>query len=357
MNINNKDIEVDEVRNDWALALMTKGVIAKLTMTRWRGIVNLTPDDLGIKFANENNREIANKYIDYGRQRLLPPEIDKELSGIETKARNNLKAYSFNTLWGSFIPFTAFDEWEKENEKIRTEYFSFAEQMSNSYNSIVQTIRNAYSNIAIDVWFRLNNDNSPTSSFINHFTNKITEKIPSKFDILTSFKYDVNFLTIPIPSIIEDNLYKAEKIKQKKELEILESAIEKNTKEKIAQMYIEKKQDLIDNFLNSTVKSLRSHVSELCQNVLDSIISENKEISKSKKEKIQRTIDHVKILNFYDDEEILKHLNLLNNELDKFKGERDYDTINLNLKKIINLASQDIRPNINPILSNLDIDI
>lgn len=358
MDINNKDLETEEFRNDWALALMTKGVIVKLTMSRWRGVISLQPEELGIKFYNAESRKTNQQYIDFGKQKLLPPEIDKEISYIESKARNNLKQYSFNTIWGNFVPFTAFNEWESENNKIRTDFFQYSENLGLSFNSVIDTIKSAYSDVAMDVWYRLHNTKSdPPQSFVSNFIDKVLEKMPSSLDIISSFKYDTTYFTIPVPSIVSDNLYRANQIKNKMELNNFETDLEKQTKEKIANIYLSKKEDLIDSFLNSTIKSMRMHISELCEDILYSISKEKdfKEISKAKKDKIQRTIEHVKILNFYDDKEIIKLLNELNFELDKMKGERDYDNISLNLKKIVDLSSKEIKPeNFNPSISNLD---
>ena len=107
-------INVQQMRSDWVLALMTKGIIVDLRISRWRGFTSLNYDDLGIKFDDKKSEEFARKYIKLGNQKLFPPDILNEMNEFDYLAKRNLYTYSFDTVWGKFVPFTAFDEWERE---------------------------------------------------------------------------------------------------------------------------------------------------------------------------------------------------------------------------------------------------
>jgi len=359
MNINDKDIDVKQYRNDWALALMSQGIIVKLTINRWRGTTRLSSEELGLKFNNDTTRQVTDQYINLGSEKLIPPKIEQVFCSIERDSRNILRAYSFATVWGNFVPFTAFEAWEKANEEMRSKYFLAANQMVEQYYDIINTVKSAYSHMALDVWSRLYPDGgNATQSFISGFVNKIVAKIPDRATIMSNFKYDTTYFVIPMPSIIEENLSRARKEERKREMEDFTARLEQNTKEKVARAYLDKKQDLIDGFLESTVVNLRKYVSELCESVLSSLGNESKkrEISRSHRERIKKTIEKVKTLNFYDDKEMMDLLNNLETEVDKFKGERDHDQIICTLQKIVDVTKDEFTPDdFNPSISALDI--
>ena len=359
MNINEKNIEVKQYRNDWALALMSQGIIVKLTINRWRGTARLSSDELGLKFNNDVTRKVTDQYISLGSEKLIPPDIENIFSSIESESRRILKSYSFPTVWGYFVPFTAFDAWEKANEEMRSKYFLAANQMVEQYYDIIDTVKNAYSHMALDVWTRLYpNGGDATQSFVSDFVNKVIAKIPDRLTIMSNFKYDTTYFVIPMPSIIEENLSRARKEERKREMEEFTSKLERETREKVAKAYLDRKQDLIDGFLESTVVSLRKYVAELCESVLSSLGQESKkrEISRSHKERIKKTIKKVKTLNFYDDKEMLVLLNNLETEVDKFKGERDNNQIICTLQNIVDVTKSEFTPeDFNPSISTLDI--
>ena len=359
MQIGDKEIDIHQYRNDWALALMSQGIIVKLTLNRWRGTAALSPEELGLKFTDEASRNFNEKYIRLGKEKLIPPEIEQKLESIERDARNALRTYSFPTVWGWFVPFTAFEVWENENEQVRNRFFQEANEIGENYHSLINTIKQDYSHMARDVWARLYpNGGEPTSSFIVSFINKIAAKIPDRASIISSFKYDVTYFVIPMPSIIEENLSKARQEERKREMEDFQVQLEQRTKRKVADEYLKRKQELIDGFLESTVHSIRKHIADLCNGVLQSLSQESskRDITKSQKEKIKKTIEKVRLLNFYDDKEMTGLLSNLETEIDKFKGERDHNEIVLTLQKIVDAGTAEFIPSdFNPAISTLEI--
>lgn len=358
MDVDLKNIETKEYRNDWALALMSQGIIVRLTINRWRGSSKLLPEGLGLKFSDKTSREVTEKYIRLGREKLIPPDLENKLTAIEKRARKNLSKYSYSTVWGKFVPFTAFDKWEEENEKIKKDFFSISEYIGQNYKHITNTVKEAYAHMAQDVWSRLYplKGDAP-ASFVENFSNKTKDKIPSMCEIVSSFKYESTYFVIPMPSIIEENLLKAERKKQERELLSFETDLEKKAREKISKQYVERKQDLIDSFLNSTVEHMRKSVGELCNSILESL-SKNKtnSISKKQKDKIKKTIQDVEDLNFYDDKEITTLLRNLEGEIDRFIDERDNDRIQLALQEIVDVSSESFSPTkFNPSISTLEI--
>lgn len=358
-NINGKEVDIQQFKNNWALALMSQGIIVKLSISRWRATAPLRSDELGLKFNDNEGVDFMKKYVVLGYEQLLPPQIRSELNIIDFRARNTLKEYSFDTVWGRFVPYSAFDAWERENNIIRNDFFEAAKAIGLKYDEIIQTVKDEYRKMAKDVWTRLyHNQGNPTESFIEDYISKVISKIPSRTDMVASFKYDVTYFIIPMPSMIEDNISRAREIQMARENKELENTIQNNTKRRISEEYFKRKQELIDSFLEATVTSLRTHISELCEGVLMTIKQDatRNDINKIQLNKIKRMIDKVKLLNFHDDNEVSKILEDLSTEVNKFKGERDKDIIVEKLQQIVEMGKKEFIPkNFNPTIGFLEV--
>jgi hypothetical protein len=360
INVNGQEISVEQLQDQWALALMSQGVIVKLNISRWRAQMSLSKELLGIKSIDDDSSDFMNKYINLGRHKLLPPPVLAELNVLERRSRDLLDAYSFRTVWGHFVPFTAFEEWERQNSVLRDDFMAQARALGNNYDSIVATVKNDYRNLARDVWQRLypESDSPPTGSFVENFVSNIIDKIPSSGDIVASFKYNVTYFIIPMPSFVEENISKAEEIRREAQMADFNDEMERETKRRIAEEYITRKKELIDGFLESTVSTMRQYVRDLCDSVLQSISkkAETTKVTTRHVNKLKGMIKKVRFLNFYDDEEITELINSLETELEKIKGERDDGVIVDKLKEISDTGKKKFIPKrFNPAISVLEV--
>jgi hypothetical protein len=161
-----------------------------------------------------------------------------------------------------------------------------------------------------------------------------------------------------MPSFVQENIAKAEDIRIQSEMEKFNSDLEKQTKIKISEEYMKRKKELIDGFLESTVLSMRQSVSALCSSVLKSITKTQtvKGLTNDHVNRIRSTIKKVKMLNFYNDDEISKLLLDLEIEMNKIKGEADNHTIASKLREIIEVTEKQFTPkNFNPAISSLEV--
>jgi len=348
MNIDGKDIDVRQIRNDWAMALMTKGVVVKLAVSRWRATAPLKPEELGLKFANEDTVAFMKKYVRLGNEKLLPPQVINEIATLESKARMNLHNHSFSTIWGNFVPYTAFSSWESEDKKIREEFMVAASRLGQRYEEIISIVKHEYRKMAEDVWLRLypTATGGATESFIENFVSNIISKIPSKSDIIASFKYDVTYFIIPMPSFVEQDLARVKDIQLQSQAKEYDAALERQIKDKIAQEYILRKTELIDGFLQSTVEEMREEIAKLCDNILQSIGQQsiNQEISKTQIDRVKKMVKKVRLLNFYDDKKIHNLLSELETEVMKPKGDRNKNIIVDKLRMITEVGSEEFTP-------------
>jgi len=360
VNTNSKEITVEQFKNDWALALMSRGVIVRLSVKRWRAKTRLTPEVLCLRFVDEKSFNFAEKYITLGEHKLLPPHILGKINTLENKARAALDSYSFDTVWGKFVPFTAFEEWEKENNKIHDDFMIQARVIGDDYPSIIDTIKIDYENMARDVWSRLypKDTGGATPSFISDFVSKVIAKIPSEVEIVSTFKYDVTYFIIPMPSFIETDIAKAAEVKREVEMAEFSSDLEKQTKQRISEEYAKKKQELIDGFLESTVIAMRQYVGELCDTILQSVGQQNTigKLTNKYINKIKDMIQKIKLLNFHNDTEITDILKDLEMEVGKIKSETNKDIVVSKLKKLVEVSKQEFMPKkFNPSISVLEI--
>lgn len=359
ITVDGNKISVNHFRDDWVLALMSQGVIVKLSINRWRAFSKITPELLGLRFHDDDGFDFTKKYLDLGRQKLLPVEVLSEIESVENKARMNLEYYSFDTVWGKFIPFTAFNEWEASNNIIKNDFLRQGIELGNRYDDIIASVKKEYRKMAKDVWVRLysNTNGEATESFIENFVDNIAKKIPCKEEIVASFKYSSTFFIIPMPSFIADNIAQAEQIRRNDEMAKFESELEKQTKIRIKEDYIKRKKELIDGFLESTVVSMRKYVAELCDSILISIGKNGRnKINVNHVSRLKEMIRKIKLLNFYNDDEISKLINGLGIEIEKIKSEIDGNIVIDKLKEIVDVSKKEYcHTDFNPSISALEL--
>jgi hypothetical protein len=223
---------------------------------------------------------------------------------------------------------------------------------------MVDLIVNDYRVIAKDAWHRMySKDSDPTAAFIENFILQIKSRIPTREDIYSSFSYRSVFYSIPVPSSICGDIALANEIMREDDRKTFELEREKDAKNKIREMFIQKKAEIVDDFLNSTVCFLRQTVAEICESVLNNIKEENYlKINKLNIQKLKNMIKKVESLNFYNDSEITCLLNEVNTEIEKSAGIRDNGYICDKLVEIVNVSKKNLHvSDFNPLISSLEI--
>jgi len=318
---------IETYKHNWAQALMEKGVVVNLHIGRWRAQSKLTPKDLGFDESDPELISFFKRYFNLGNKLLITLEMKRRMDTIESRGRCLLKRYSFDTVFGFFVPYTSFEYWNKESKNIEQEYLACRDEFVNTFETIINDAVKEYDKAAQQLWDRIPAlQNSPKDSFVTAFIERLRNKIPSIDEIKNSFYYYCTFSNIPLPSFIADDVRKA-RIKS-----ICANADEETVKkianmcDSVAEEYVKKKSEIIDQFLDSTVKSLRVQIASLCDDVILSI-EKHKKLAKNKIKHIQKTIKHLEMLNFFNDTEINENLQSVNKLLDGIEETENKDIL------------------------------
>lgn len=310
-------MDIQQKRNEWALSLMSRGIIVKLFVSRWRAMPSINYENF--KITNES---------------LLPQNIMAKLEKFETKARYNLDDQSYYTIWGHFVPYTAFENWKKKNDEIKKDFLDFALKVGKSREVIALHAKEKYKLMAKEMWAKLYpSQGEATESFIEDFSNKVISSIPSESKIVSSFKFETAYLTIPMPLLIKEDFRK---------LDLLEKTI----KTQIRDEYIERQQELIDEFLEDIVMGLRDKTSRLCKDLLVFLArTKTSEVTMAQRNRIQWVIKRINAINFQNDVEISDLLNDISLEANNFNKVRDRNLVVAKLNKVMEICKNDFLPN------------
>lgn len=352
-----KDRETEErYKMNWAISMMERGTIVKLSIGGWNGTTKLDPIDFGIKYCDEEAERFSNKYINFGTVKLFPPEIFQEINSLKTKARKVLMDHSYATVWGRFIPHSSFHKWEEDNNELREDFRKASIELGKRYEEIINFVKKDFSVLAKDVWHRIYPNKGPAPNhFITSFNSKMIAKIPSKIELIDSFYYNVTFLKIPIPSQLESEISKTKDTLREESYKNYKHKLELEAQLKIQNYYEKEMKSHVDMFVENTVVKMRSHVAEVCEEILASI-KNKKEMSKVKFDKLKSLVEKIYALNFFDDTEMGKMFEKLNAEINKPYVHRKDSVINELVAEIHEESVKELDlKEIHPIIEGIEI--
>lgn len=337
INVNNLTL-----KENWALALMQKGCVVKVSIKGWNPTTTINLEDFGVKHLDSKAKTYFNKYVSSGRMRLFPHEVFDEIGKIKFYARKNLYDYSFATAWGRFLPYSGYHAWKENDEKLREEFEQVYTALCSRYSEIVSSAIDDYRIIAKDVWYRLYPNSEPNNSFLTDFATNMAKNIPNKNDLMQSFSYDVTFLEIPLPSQIQGDYLKARKIADEVALQDYKLNAEIKAMQEVQDYCKKQASTMIDEFIKNTVCDVRSTINELCEVVLSSISGGKGKLNKRDLEKLRDMTEKFKCMNFFDDPDITSLMKRLDSEINKVYADRNNDDIKFLLSKIEDATKKEL---------------
>lgn len=189
-------------RVDWDVYLQ-RGVIVELQIQRYRGVSTFDFSELGLRVDDSDElKSFISSYLRPGKKRLLPPDIDNQLSSIETLARQNLESCSFPcdafATQGKFVPESSYLEFKRRNQELCARFYGIRDNIVSNYSDLIDRIKDDYTIFAKELWEQENGSSRKgKKAFIDGFVGRIASQIPSVEEISASFKYNTFLHKIP----------------------------------------------------------------------------------------------------------------------------------------------------------------
>lgn len=300
-------VEKIRVRKDnFVTAMLQRGIIVDQNIGMCRFQTQLKDEHLGIR---RTKKERASTCL--GRQFTFPPGIVKRAENAESRARAALDKKCFLTVYGKFVPITAYRSYKKEEEEAKKEFFEVRDEMCERYDELRAQALEIFKERSKAVLARLRVPPKDPDEFRKSFVNVLYCKIPTREDIHDSFHFDASWEWIPLPSEVQEEALRQQKLRKDMDLLDFETADRKkqltDMNRMVAEQAAEKKKKAFGQatqFLDETIFKLRSMVYDVVVGARDSIKRNGGKLVGSSSSSIFNLIDKVKELNFYNDQEI-----------------------------------------------------
>lgn len=327
-------LEEHEVKaniEDWALALMMKGIVVGLEIKRWRAKVTMKEEDLFLTQENDEDwQEFQSNYLSFGRRLVIPKRIDDRLNSIERMARRNLEQYSFNTVWGSFVPCTVFDDWRIRNEQLKAEFYRARREICEEWEPIKKEILDEYTEFS-KILYKKHNPDVDYEEFENKILSQVKNSIMTSETFYRSFQFDSIFYYIPVPTQVQTEMFMAEKILDKRD----QMQKEVEMRNFVHEETMKKKSEQIESFLNETVFRIREMMMSIIDEVKTAVALDRSSVATGKtRSKLLKMIDKVRKVDFFSDEEVQNALDKLQIDLEKENEYRSEDEIMRSLEEL-----------------------
>jgi len=289
------------------LSLMREGVIVTVRITRWRAVGKLSPADLGLPEAE------ATDLIELGEKRLLPRRLLDALNSVESNARKCLARHAYTTFWGYFVPAANYQQWKQEDAEYQRKYLQLRDELVAGYDNIKAELladyaaqaRLAYRRAALlDPKPMTGGEYREEAKFVQSFTQRVADLIPSMQTIRDSFSYTVGLSYVPLPSLLAEDEAAATRIRSDARDEQVQAEARRLLEREVMQQAQAKKVELVDGFLANLVGQLRGLVYNVATDVLASIQHNDGKLLGKSADQLRNLVARVGSLNFFGDEEV-----------------------------------------------------
>lgn len=341
---------------DWE-KLMGEGVVVRLSIKRVRFRKKLHFADLGLHFADGKTRKDMEDIFRLGMKNLLPGDYIRRLEAIESRARKLLQRSAFETVWGSFIPVTAYQTWRDENQQFVDAYYAERDKILKNYTALKREMIGKYTEAARNAYRILNNLDPQALSereqereawYLAAFRRKIRKMLPSPEDITQSFDFVVTPTYIDLPLLLKGEPGEAVLEKQTIEGVTPQEQVElryrqqgaRRRQELMEQMNRdvvkkakEQKQRLVDEFLTTMITQLRGLLYDATTNVLYSL-KKHESLQPRAVVQLKNLVENLSLLNFYGDQDVERAAKLIRSLIDRPRADRDLEEIEERLREI-----------------------
>lgn len=280
--------------------LLSAGIIARISIGRWRAEAPILPEDLGL-----SRTTFVDDFLQLGRKTLIPPQAQKKMNSIEHAARTAFKKFVFDTPFGFFVPAGAYERLEDEMEARRGDWFEERDALLRHLDKHGDEVKAAYRDFAKQIYERAKAKGS-IESYARQVAQSVIEAIPTKTEIAGSFYFDLQVFQ-PVTTI--SAAAKKTLLKDDKSQRILAM------NERLTAKWEREKSEKVDSFVNTILRQLREMVFETTSNAVRKM-KDSTNIHKSSKTALKALIDRYRMMNFLGDSEIDKELAALDQQLE-----------------------------------------
>ncbi len=335
------------------------GVFATSHIGHYRAETSVVEEDLGIKLSEKEK-----EWISLGNQLLLPPEIVKELNHIEGMGRSNVKKHALELMMGHWIPVTAWDSFQAENEKLKADFFALRDKIVRDYPKLLKVVEKALYHRAEKVYDRLEKKPPHPAKWMDAFVKRVIGRAKSVGEVEGSFSWEIDLEWLPAPSTIEDEQLKLDKIAlDRKKIQANQAKLqsEENVRWAVEQDQIKKMRDVNavvaeqhrkkrealaqehDKFAVDVELKLREALLGTATEILNSMDRNDGRLLQGSVTKLEKQLKRGRMLNFMKDEEIEAYYQEIEHQLSSRSGKR---TRGRNIKGIMKRIEEKMTPSV-----------
>ena len=345
---------------DWK-ALMGEGVVVKLHIRRVRFRKRLQFEDLGIHFGDKATAQKMHDIFRLGMKNLLTKDYLDRIEQIEYRARKLLIAFSYETIWGYFVPVTAYDAFRTRIDQLEQDYYQVREDILANYPAITKQVIRDYTQAARQAYRILNKvepealterERQREAWYLAGVRRKMRKMLPTPDDIRKSFAFEVSPTYIDLPLLAgsdeEDGVtgVRVEKqvideITEEEQRELRwrqagtkeRQAMLRAMNEDVVRKARQQKEERIDQFLTTIIGQVRGLLYDAAVNVLASLKKRDRLQPRSIVQ-LRTLVDNLRFLNFYNDRDVERAMSLIENLIERPREDRDITLIEQRLREI-----------------------
>jgi hypothetical protein len=345
---------------DWK-TLMGEGVVVRLHIRRVRFRKRLAFEDLGLHFHDEETERTMHEVFRLGMKNLLTKAYLDRIEQIEYKARKLLVQYAFDTIWGPFIPVTAYLRFRKEIEQLEAAYYQVRDDILLNYNTIKKQVMSNYVSAARQAYRILHQLDPEVLSererrrevfYLAGVRRSVRQMLPTPDEIRQSFSFEISPTYIDLPLLAGDEADDAlmpmqiekrtiEDITEEEQRELRwrqagtreRQAMMQAMNEDVVRKARQHKEERIDQFLTTVVTQLRALLYEATTNVLASL-KKHERLQPRAVVQLKNLVQNLELLNFYGDKDVERAMKLIESLIDRPREERDLAVIEQRLRQI-----------------------
>jgi hypothetical protein len=358
---------------DWK-ALMGEGVVVKLHIRRVRFRKRLQFADLGIHFSDKETELKMQEIFRLGMKNLLTKEYLDRIEQIEYRARKLLVLYSFDTIWGFFIPVTAYLTFRAQMELLEQDYYQVREDILANYPTItkqvlvdyVRAARHAYRILhQVDPEALTERERGREAFYLAGVRHKVRKILPTPDDIRQSFGFEVSPTYIDLPRLAGDESNEdvqvipgpllekrtidditeeeQRELRWRQETTRERQAMMQAMNEDVVRKAREQKQERIDQFLTKIITQVRGLLYDATTNVLASM-KKSERLQPRAVVQLRTLVENLRLLNFYGDQDVERAMNLIERLIEVPHEDRDLELIEQRLRQIATVMRSTLLP-------------